>query len=300
MRANDLTIEKPRAGGSRNPRALPHGGSGGFTLVEILIAIGILAMILTAIFASWTAILRATKTGLDAAASVQRTRIALRMLEDSLGSAQSYYANLPYYAFLAQNGSDASLSFVARLAKSFPRSGKFGDLDVRRLTFSLEDGPDGGRQLVLRQCPLLMDLGPQVTDADNPVLYDEMHNPLVLAKNVKAFDMLFWDRDKNDWVDEWLDLKTNQLPRLVMFTLAVADAPGSLKATEEITRVVALPATTVQPIWQLPRQGPGARPGAQPGPGSPGAPPPGAPGGSPGLPGQPAGGGFPGGGGVPH
>ena len=268
---------------SRSPRSAEVG----FTLVEILIAIGILAMILTAIFASWTAILRATKTGLDAAAAVQRSRIVLRTLEDSLGSAQSFAVNLPYYAFLAENGDNASLSFVARLAQSFPRSGKFGDLDVRRLTFSVEDGSDGGRQLVLRQCPLMMELDKDI---------DEMQHPLVLAKNVKGFDMLFWDRDKNDWVDEWSEMKTNQLPRLVMFTLRLADDPHALRATEEITRVVALPSMTVPPNWQLPRTGPGA-PGAPGMPGAPGAPP-NQPGGVPGNPLQP---GLPGGnpGGLP-
>jgi prepilin-type N-terminal cleavage/methylation domain-containing protein len=215
-----------------------------FTLVEIMIAIGIFSLVLAAIYSSWTAILRASKTGLEAAASAQRARITVRVLEDSLGSAQSYAANLPYYSFDAQNGSDASLSFVTRLSQSFPRSGKFGDLDIRRVTFSVESAPDGGRQLVLRQNPLVMDLD-----------QDEKDHPLVLAKNVKAFEMQFWATDKNppDWVDEWLEQKTNQLPALVMITLKLADNPHSSKVTEEITRIINLPAVTVQPIWQVPR-----------------------------------------------
>jgi prepilin-type N-terminal cleavage/methylation domain-containing protein len=230
-----------------------------FTLIEIMIAIGIFAMVLAAIYSSWTAILRASKTGLDVAASVQRSRMAIRMLEDSLGSAQSFAATLPYYYFLAENGNEATLSFVARLAKSFPRSGKFGDLDVRRLTFSVEAGPDGGRQLVLRQMPLMME-APDV---------DEKQHPIVLAKNVKAFEMQFWATDKNppDWVDEWKEQKTNQLPKLVMVTLKVADNPRNPQAQEEITRIISLPAVTVQRVWQAP-QGPG-----QP-PGPPGALPP--------------------------
>ena len=97
-------------------------------------------MVLAAIYSSWTAILRASKTGLDAAASAQRARVTVRVLEDSLGSAQSFAANLPYYYFDAENGDSPVLSFVARLSKSFPRSGKFGDLDVRRVTFSVEGG----------------------------------------------------------------------------------------------------------------------------------------------------------------
>jgi prepilin-type N-terminal cleavage/methylation domain-containing protein len=247
-----------------------------FTLVEIMIAIGIFSMVLAAIYSSWTAILRASKTGLEAAAAAQRARITIRVLEDSLGSAQSFAANLPYYYFVAENGSEATLSFVARLSKSFPRSGKFGDLDVRRLTFAVEEGPDGGHQLVLRQNPLVMELDT-----------DEKEHPIVLAKNVKGFEMQFWASDKNppDWVDEWKEQKTNQLPKLVMITLKLADKPYSSQITEEITRIINVPAMTVAPVWQVPRGmgGPGS-PGAPGGPGVPGNP--GLPG-NPGVPGNP-------------
>jgi len=245
----------------------------GFTLIEIMVAIGILSMVLAAIYSSWTAILRASKTGLDAAASAQRARISIRMLEDSLGSAQSFAQNLPLYAFVAENGDQAALSFVARLSASFPRSGKFGDLDVRRLTFAVESAPDGSRQLVLRQNPIVMEMDT-----------DEKEHPLVMAKNVKGFEMLFFDSNKNppDWVDEWSEAKTNQLPKLIMITLKLADNSHSDRITEEITRIINLPGMTVQPVWQVPRfsgvpgQQPGAPPGAQfPGvvPNQPGLPP---------------------------
>src|SRR6266581_5930440 len=153
-----------------------------FTLIEILIAIGILGMVLAAIFSSWTAILRASRVGLDAAAAVQRARIVMRTLEDSLLCAESFDLNQKYYGFLADNGSEASLSFVARLPESFPRNRKFGDLHVRRVTFSVESGTESSRQLVLRQSPLLMDLDK-----------DEKEHPLVLAKYVTEFKMDFWD-----------------------------------------------------------------------------------------------------------
>ncbi len=222
----------------------------GFTLVEILIAIALLGLVLAAIYSSWTAILRASKVGLEAAASVQRSRIAIRMLEDSLGSAQAFAANPQYYAFVAENGNEASFSFVARLAKDFPRSGKFGDLNVRRLTFSVEPAPDSGRQLVLRQQTLLMEMD-----------VDEKEHPLVLAKNVKDFELGFWDTRLSDWVDEWT--QTNQLPPLVKITLSVADHPYSSQAQQEVTRIVSLPAVMVQPVWQMPR-GMGGPPGQVP------------------------------------
>src|SRR5689334_412 len=136
-----------------------------FTLIEIMIAMGILALVLAAIYSSWTAILRASKVGLDAAAAVQRARITGRIIEETLGSVESFAANQRYYAFVAENGSEARLEFVTRLSPSFPRNGKFAGLDVRRVIFSVERG-----ELVLRQKPYMWD------EMDE----DEKNYPLVL------------------------------------------------------------------------------------------------------------------------
>jgi type II secretion system protein J len=242
---------------------------GAFTLVEILIAIGIFGLVLTGIYSSWTAILRSAQVANDAAAAVQRSRIAVRTLEDSLTCIQSFAANQRYYGFISQKGEDGIFSFVARLPKSFPRSGKFGDLDVRRVTFSLESGPESSRQLVLRQNPLLMEWD-----------IDEKEHPLVLAKYVNYFQVEFYDQQKRDWVDEWIENRTNQLPRMLRITLRMADnARATQRQQQEIVRIVSLPSLTVQPAWQvpmLPNQ-----------PGLPGVP--GAPGTTPGviIPGQP-------------
>ena len=223
-----------------NHRSSARASASGFTLLEMLVAISIFSLVLVAIYSSWTAILRSTKSGLRAAATVQRSRIVVRVLEDALGSAQSFAQNNSYYGFAGESGREGSLSFVARLAKSFPRSGKFGDLDVRRLFFSVESVPGGGRALVLRQCPLLLDLD-----------IDEKSHPLVLAKNVREFQVQFWDQRQQDWVDEWK--QTNSLPRGVMVTLRLADTEMTQSAQEEITRIIQIPATSVAPTWQLPR-----------------------------------------------
>jgi prepilin-type N-terminal cleavage/methylation domain-containing protein len=251
-----------------SPLGTPHSAlRAGFTLVEILIAIGILGLVLVSIFSTWTAILRATRVGLDAAATVQRARMVAHVLEDSLSSAQLFSANLQYYTLQADNGDEPSLSFVARLSPQFPRSGKFGDLDMRRLTFSVERGSEG-RELVLRQAPVLF-MGPDgVLQLDT----DEKEHPLVLAKNVKEFNAQFWD-PKEGWIDEWT--ATNQLPPLVKVTLQLLDKADSTAPPEEITRIVSIPTLAVPPVWQVPRGfqgGPGGQPNLTP----PGAAPPGA------------------------
>src|ERR1019366_8259929 len=120
---------------------------------------------------------------------------------------------------------------------------------------------------------------PLVMDLDE----DEKAHAIVLAKNVKSFEMQFWAADKKppDWVDEWREKKTNQLPKMVMITLKLADNPQSSRITEEITRIISIPSVTVQPVWQVTRGvgGPGT-PGLPGGPVMPGMP---------GLPGNPGG-----------
>lgn len=238
---------------------------GGLTLVEVLISMAILSLVVAAIYSSWTAILRASKVGLDAAATAQRSRIAMRALEDALASAQMFTVNAPYYGFVAENGKDATLSFVARLAPSFPRSGRFGDLDVRRVTFSVEKGAAGANELVLRQQPI-------ITEMDE----DEENYPLVLAKEVKEFKLEFWETRVNDWVDEWRT--TNQLPKLAKVTLSVEHTGArSAQAVEEVVRVIALPTAGVPPAFHMPMLpgGPaGGAPAVRPPPGGPVVPQP--------------------------
>jgi general secretion pathway protein J len=249
----------------------------GFTLVEILVALGIFSLVLAAIYSSWTAILRASKVGTEAAAAVQRARMAGRTIEESLTSVQSYAQNMRLYAFLAENGNDSTLSFVSRLSPSFPRSGKFGDFSVRRVTFSVEQGRDGTRDLVLRQNPVLMDMDKE-----------EKEVPLILAKNVKQFKTEFWDLRLQDWVDEWK--QTNQIPVLVKVSLQLADTHFSHQVREQITRIVSLPSVTVPALFQVPRlQGIPQNQQFPPGQAPPGQAPPGQ------VPGQLPGQAYPGG-----
>jgi prepilin-type N-terminal cleavage/methylation domain-containing protein len=200
-----------------------------FTLVEIMIALVIFSTVIIAMYSTWTAILRSTKVGRNAAADVQRERIAVRALEEAILSVQMFQENIRYYSFEADTSSDfAALSFVARLPKSFPRSGNFGDQAVRRVTFAVQAGKDSRSELVLRQRPILFEPNG-----------DEDENPLVLARDVKVFTVEFLGPRSQDWEPEWL--YTNQLPRKMRFSLAFGSASRSTAEPGElITRLISL------------------------------------------------------------
>ena len=220
-------------------------------------ALAVFGLVLTAIYASWTLIIRSSKVGLEASARIQRERIALRTIEEALTCVRSFEADRLHYGFVAENNDDGFLSFAARLPESFPKSGRFGDFDVRRVTFSLESGDDSQPQLVLRQSPVLVEMEDE-----------ERNHPLVLAKGVSKMAFEFWDDRKKDWVSEWT--ATNQLPKMLMLTLTFRrsnpDHNASFQQAEEVSRIIQLPSAMVPAAIQ--------RPGQQPGqPGLPGQPP---------------------------
>jgi prepilin-type N-terminal cleavage/methylation domain-containing protein len=241
-----------------------------FTLIEIMMAIAIFSMIVAAIYSTWILILRASRTGLETAAQAQRERIAVRTIEDSLTCIQSFQASMQYYYFFVQNGDQPMLSFTARVPDVFPRNGRFGNFNLRRLTFTVEPGPDATgseKDLVLRQNPILMNMDG-----------DEQHYPLVLARNVKDFVVECWDTNTMQWDDEWVD--TNSIPPMVRVSLLLGDnADSGSAATMAITHLVALPSITMPTVVQMPTGGGGGPPGGPPGGprGGPRGGPPGSP-----------------------
>jgi type II secretion system protein J len=217
---------------------------GGFTLIEIMVAMAIFALVLAAIYSTWSLILRGSAVGREAAARVQRERMALRTIQQALGSVQSYAADLQHYSFQIECGDAGAVSFVAKLPDSFPRSGRFGGFNVRRVLFSLEGDEDGGNSLVLRQWPVMME------EPDD----DERETPLVLARKVRTFSVETWDARREDWTCEWE--ATNSIPPSVKVTLSFERAGQRNQQNEqEITRVMALPSVTVPTMWQVPTGG---------------------------------------------
>lgn len=222
-------------------KARTQRNSPAFTVLELMIAISILGIIVFAMYSTWTAILRGTKSGQDAAARVQRARIAIRCLEDALLTARFFGGgNAHFYSFEAYNDGDfASLSLVSRIHESFPGWGMFGDQPVRRISFYIVSGKDGDKQLMMTQMPVLL-----ATNASQ-----EPYS-LVLAREVNRFNLEFWDDRLKEWTDEWLN--TNALPTGVRIAVGLGDAKRHSAASDEevFTRLVSLPGIVVPPQWQ--------------------------------------------------
>lgn len=209
-----------------------------FTMIELLVAFAIFGLVIMAIYATWTLIVKSARIGQDAAAQLQRERVAVRTLKEALASVMSFQSDQQNYAFVAENDGSGTLSFVARLPEMFPRSSRlaFDGFDVRRVSFSVEQGKGYEKQLVLRQTPLLKDMNA-----------DEKDFPFVVAKGVNKLEFEFWDVRKRDWVGEWT--RTNELPRMIKFKLEFErknpNDPYAAGTRVEIMDVAPLPSVMV-------------------------------------------------------
>jgi prepilin-type N-terminal cleavage/methylation domain-containing protein len=208
--------------------------SRGFTIIEVMISIGIFALVITAIYATWTSILKGSRAGLKAAASVQRSRIAIHTLHDAFLTMQYFTANPKHYAFFTDTSGDmAAVSMVSRLPASFPGVGMYGDQVVRRISFYTQPGPNGGMELVMTQAPMLLDTNNGVAEPYS----------LVLAKDVSLFTLEFWDAQNNEWAPEWLF--TNRLPQMVAITLGTGKITSGSTPQDVVAQVVSIPAAAV-------------------------------------------------------
>jgi type II secretion system protein J len=216
----------------------------GFTMLEVMLAIGIFGFVMVAIYSCWSSIMRGTRIGLSAAAEVQRTRVAIRSLEEALSGAVMYSDNPVYYGFFADTSGDfAYLSFVARLPESFPGSGLFPGQTMRRVTFRVDEK----RNLLLTQSTLLD--------------VSEQPYTITLAPKTAVFALEFYNPRMNEWIPEWI--ATNQLPSLVRVAMDFGDKK------KEVVTVRSIPLTAfaiTRSMAAVPGQ-PG-QPGVQPGMGN--------------------------------
>lgn len=226
-------------------RRKPHRRSG-FTILELMLSIGIFALILTAIYSIWIAILKGTRAGQKAAAEVQRARVAMRALEGAFNGAVRFQEDLrpgprgqrkSRYTFLAgMDGDMADVEFTSRLPEGFLGSEQYQQLQqkVRRIQFRTAPGKDGSYDLLMTQWPILL--------PENPAT-DYQPYTITLARDVTHFQVAMFDTSKGEWLEQWTT--TNLLPKIVQISLGLGKSSTSGKPSELVYSVVSVPSDGV-------------------------------------------------------
>ena len=198
-----------------------------FTLVETIVSIAILSIVLAMVYGVFFSVARSTVAGAEASVEVQRQRIALKTIEDSLSGLVYYEQSKEQYSFLADTTifEYPSISFVSRVPPGFLGNKEFGSQRLRRITFQVEDDEDLGRSLVMYQEALMQPINTQ--DIQEPKRW-------VLGPNLDTFFFVFWSTINNEWVSEWTE--TNSVPSRLKFELAFKRADGEAARIEEIQK----------------------------------------------------------------
>ncbi|MFZ5481024.1 MAG: type II secretion system protein GspJ [Myxococcota bacterium] len=189
---------------------------GGFTLLEVIVALSILAIIATLTFASIQGAL-AARDMLEGEDEVnQIARVAMDKIRRDLQLAyltkSTSAVNTYRTIFVAQNQSPDRVWFTSLSHKRLYRDAR--ESDQTEITLWTEDDPhvDDAMVLLRREAPRI-DHEPEKDGVIQPLAY-----------KVKAFELRFLDSLTSEWKDEWDTTGTdtpNRLPRAAQITLTL-------------------------------------------------------------------------------
>jgi len=209
----------------------------GFTLVEMLLAVGLLAVVTALTFLTFTTVARAWKRGTDMADGIHHGDFVLDNLVMALRSAYYPAGGGRGYGFVLEDSGDGPnasdvISWVKLGSSLVGRHSELAD-NPHRVRFSIEDR-DGEHRAAVRAWRIIG----QPDDFDPSDV-----EPVFISGQVKGLDCrcaLKIEDGSIEWEDEWKDENTNRLPRFVEITVYLDDGDQGSEPFE-LKRIVEMP-----------------------------------------------------------
>lgn len=207
----------------------------GFTLVEVLLAVTILGLVMTAVYSTWSAVLTAWRRGSDASEVYQRQRIVIDTLTELAQSVVYFSASPSLYAVegVSKPGWGDSVSFVTASDVALPPSEAIA-AGMRRVTISLEQDEYGRKYLAIVNAPA-------VSASNTTTVADTTLQAHVLSMDVSGFSVRYLNPRDSTWYDKWED--TELIPSAMEFTVAFGQQSDRLPPVV-VTRAIDLPVAT--------------------------------------------------------
>ncbi len=203
---------------------------GGFTLLEAIVAIGILVGITAALFIVFSNSARLQESVEAESELTTMGRIALTRIEREISQAFLSSARAGRSGGVSDNNEDSFTTIFY---------GEDAD-PVDKLSFTTKSHRKLYRDA--KECSLT-EIGLYEEADEESRYYKLMHREedridgepteggevLVLARSVKELNFRYFDAEKNEWLDEWDSMgpdQLNRIPRAVEITLVIADELG--------------------------------------------------------------------------
>jgi general secretion pathway protein J len=197
----------------------------GFTLMEVMVAVAITALMGAMVTVSFTSAFRAQEVVTGEADHYRQVRIAMSRMTREVGSA---FVSDKYDAQRYRDQNDRPTNFVGKadtlLFTSFAHQRLYVDAkesDQMTVEYKVESSRErtakGRQDLVRRVNPLVQDRMDRGGTED------------VLLEGIKRLSFEYWDAERKDWRDEWDTRRTerkSRLPSRVRITLLAEDENG--------------------------------------------------------------------------
>jgi general secretion pathway protein J len=195
-------------------RQAPRGSESGFTLIEILLAVSLVAMMATLVFGSLYVTINAIDSARANSADEQIVRSTLRLMADEL----SVSVNRPIGPWMGINGQYEGLpaDSVAFLTMGqFRGADSPKDTELVRIVYTRE----GDRLLRFVRRNLYG-------------LTDESVEQVELATKVKGFNIRYYDSKSNLWLDEW-DQRGRESPKAILIELTLLQDKAEVQTVRQ-------------------------------------------------------------------
>jgi general secretion pathway protein J len=184
-------------------RQAPQGSEEGFTLIEILLAVSLIAMMATLVFGS----LYVTTSAMDAAraksSDEQIVRRTLSLMIDELAVSESR-ATGPWMGINDQRDGQPADSVAFLTMGQFRGADSAKDTELVRIVYTRE----GDRLLRFSRRNLYS-------------LTDESIEKVELATKVKGFNVRYYDGKSRLWLDEWDSRGKPGTPKAILLELTL-------------------------------------------------------------------------------
>ena len=180
-----------------------HNSDRGFTLIEILLAVALIAVIASLVFGSLSTTLNAIDVARGIAASEQVVRTTMRLMADELSMGVSLQV-MPWMGINAQQESQPADTVVFLTMGQFRGAESERDTEIVRIVYTRE----GDKLLRLVRRNLYG-------------LSDDSLEQLELVRKVKAFNVRYYDAKNNVWVDEWDGRARSKPPGALLIELTL-------------------------------------------------------------------------------
>ena len=201
---------------------------GAFTLLEVMLAVTILGLVMTAVYATWSAALSGWKRSSTISAAFQRERVVMDTLTELASSIVYFNSNKGVYDVQGTHDEwkGDAVSFVTSSDVLLPQT-ESSIAGMRRVTIALERDDQGNPFLSIVNTPAL-----EPSDASSE---DQIH---VLSANVCGFQVRYRDPLDESWKDKWEN--AHVIPAAIEFTVAFGGTDGQTPPVI-VTRAVDVP-----------------------------------------------------------